>query len=337
MNKIEWIENLRVIATIAVIALHVSSSGVAGIGNISMLDWNISNLINGSTRFCVPVFIMITGTFILNKDYNLKDFFKNKLSKIIIPFLIFSFIYVIDNYGLEKLIQNHDLKEFGQFTVKSLINGSSYHLWYIYMLIGLYLITPIIRVYVKNASKSNLQYFLICWIIFITVYGYEWDGYLPKFQLSIFVGYTGYFILGHYLSKYPLNSPKLGWLLFLTGSIITIAGTYYYSVKQNKFYEMFYSYNNLNTLLQSVGLYTLLYKSTLKNKVLSTIRDLISKHSFNIYLIHILIITKLAENGIHWSLMNPLVGITVTTLACLFISLLISVILKKTPIINRYI
>lgn len=334
MNKIEWVENLRVIATITVIVLHVAGPGVVSLGSVSMLDWNIANFFDGFARFCVPVFIMITGSFILNKDYELKDFFKNKLSRIIIPFLIFSFIYIIDSYGFQKLIYNHDIKEFGLFTLQNLIYGSSFHLWYIYMLIGLYIISPIIRVYVKNASKSNLGYFLIAWLIFVTIHGYALNNYIPSFQISIFANYTGYFVLGYYLSKYPLNSPKLGWLLFITGSLLTIVGTYFFSVKQNQFYEMFYNYNTLNVILQSVGIYTILFNSTIKNKALSKLRDIISKNSFNIYLVHILILSKIAP--LTWNYINPLVGIITTTLVCLFISTIVSMVLKQIPIVNRY-
>lgn len=334
MNKIEWVENLRVIATITVIMLHVAGPGVVSLGSVSMLDWNIANFFDGFARFCVPIFIMITGSFILNKDYELKDFFKNKLSRIIIPFLIFSFIYTIDGYGVKNLIKNHDLEEFSQFALQNLIYGSSYHLWYIYMLIGLYIISPIIRVYVKNASKSNLEYFLIAWLIFVTIDGYALNDYIPSFQISIFANYTGYFVLGYYLSKYPLNSQKLGWLLFITGSLLTIGGTYYFSVKQNQFFEMFYNYNTLNVILQSIGIYTILFNSTIKNKVLSKLRDIISKNSFNIYLVHVLILSKIAP--LTWDYVNPLAGIITTTLVCLLISTIVSMVLKQIPIVNRY-
>lgn len=336
MNKVEWVENLRVIATITVIALHVAGPGAVSIGTVSMLDWNIANFFDGFARFCVPVFVMITGTFILNKDYDLKDFFKNKLSKIIIPFLIFSFIYIIDSYGINTLIQKHDLKEFGRFALEKLIYGSSFHLWYIYMLIGLYIASPIIRVYVKNASKKNLEYFLVAWLIFMAIHGYNLNNYLPNFQISLLGGFTGYLILGYYLSKYPLNSAKLGWLLFIGGGLLTIGGTYYYSVKQNQFDEMFYNYNTLNVIMQSVGLYTILFNTTIKNKVLSKIRDIISKNSFNIYLIHILVLAKIAPLNFTWSYINPFVGIITTTLLCLLISTITSIILKQIPIVNRY-
>lgn len=332
MNRIEWVENLRVIATIAVIILHVAGPGVASVGAIDMNDWNIVNIFDSSVRFCVPVFVMITGTFLLNKDYEIKDFLTNKALKIIVPFLFFSFVYIVYNYGLNR-IYSLDLKEFPQFALNSLISGSSYHLWYIYMLIGLYLMTPILRVYTKNATKDNLRYYLILWFAFSTLASYSLNIYLPNFQIPLFLNYTGFYILGYYLSKFNTITPKQGLLLYLTGTALTIGGTWYYAARQNIFNEMFYGYLSLNVIMQSVGIYAMVYKSQIDNSLLKKAVALISVHSFNIYLVHVLVLNEM--HTITWNYINPLAGILLRSTVCLLISLLISIILKKIPGVNK--
>ncbi|MCO6148339.1 acyltransferase [Flavobacterium sp. NRK1] len=335
MNKIEWVDTLRVIATISVILLHVAAPGVVSLGTIEMYDWNVANIFDSSVRFCVPVFVMITGIFLLNKDYDIKDFVTNKLFKIIIPFLFFSIIYILYTYGIQR-IYNFDLKDLPSYALKSIVHGSYYHLWYIYMLIGLYLITPILRIYTKNATKNNLKYFLILWFIFNSVNNYSLNSYFPNFQISIFANYTGFYILGFYLSKYNTITFIQGLILYISGTIITIAGTYYFAVKDNYFNEMFYSYQSFNIILQSIGIYIIIFKSDIRNKLVKTTVNLLSKHSFNIYLIHALILSLLITYGMTWDFISPTIGILTSTIVCLLLSLLTSVIIKSIPGLNKY-
>lgn len=335
MNKIEWAESLRAIATISVILVHASAPGVSSLGSTDFFDWNIANALDSAVRFCVPIFVMITGTFLLNKDYEIKDLLINKLFKIFIPFLFFSLIYIVYTYDWRR-IYNLDLADLPGHTHRSLLNGSYYHLWYIYMLFGLYLITPIIRVYTKNATKENLKYFLFLWFIFNSVYSYSLNNYIPNFQISLFSGYTGFYILGYYLSKYNTFTRKQGLLLYLTGTIITISGMYYYAVKENRLNEMFYTYQSINVMLQSIGVYVIIFKTNIHNTLLKKAVNLISVHSLTIYLIHALILTMMIKRGLTWNFINPFVGILTSTIVCLLLSLLVSMVIKKIPVVNRY-
>ena len=98
INTIVWIDNLRILATISVIFLHVSSPLLYNFEGKEDLNWWTGNIYDGTVRFCVPVFVMLTGSLMLSKDYDLNDFLKIKLMRIIIPFLFWSVIYIL--YGL---------------------------------------------------------------------------------------------------------------------------------------------------------------------------------------------------------------------------------------------
>ena len=204
------------------------------------------------------------------------------------------------------------------------------------MLFGLYLITPIIRVYTKNATKENLKYFLILWFIFNSIYSYSLNSYIPNFQISLFSNYTGFYILGYYLSKYNTFTRKQGLLLYLSGTILTISGMYYYAVKENRLNEMFYTYQSINVMLQSIGVYVIIFKTNIHNALLKKAVNLISVHSFTIYLVHALILTMMTKRGLTWNFINPFVGILTSTIVCLLLSLLVSMVIKKIPVVNRY-
>jgi len=94
-NPVNWIDNLRVLATISVIFLHVSASVTAKFGSISFITWTIGNIYNSSVRFCVPIFVMITGALLLPKDYEISDFLKKKFIRVVLPFVFWGIIYLL--------------------------------------------------------------------------------------------------------------------------------------------------------------------------------------------------------------------------------------------------
>ncbi|OWP82967.1 hypothetical protein BWK59_13040 [Flavobacterium davisii] len=68
-ENLSWITSLRVLATFSVIFLHSASAILYLYGTISAFDWWIGNIYDSIVRFCVPIFLMISGTLILSKDY----------------------------------------------------------------------------------------------------------------------------------------------------------------------------------------------------------------------------------------------------------------------------
>jgi len=159
-DKKLWLDNLRVISTIAVIVLHVSAPILSQYKKVSIEIWHIGNLYDGSVRFCVPVFFMLSGTLLLSKDYKISVFLKTRFWRIIPPLVFWSIIYILYDYFF---VDKETLSkiEFVKNIVKKLFFGSKYHLWFVYSLLGLYLFIPILRKWIKNASKKEIQYFLI--------------------------------------------------------------------------------------------------------------------------------------------------------------------------------
>ena len=114
---------LRIIATFSVIVIHVSGPLVVKYGQISNFDWNIANFYDSISRYSVPMFFMISGALLLNKDYQLKDFLKKRLGKIALPFLFWSIFYSLFNrYALDD-----ELFNIGKI-VKDVFYGSEYHM-----------------------------------------------------------------------------------------------------------------------------------------------------------------------------------------------------------------
>ena len=201
INPIEWIDNLRVLATISVIFLHVSAPITAKFGTISFISWMIGNVYNSSVRFCVPIFVMITGALLLSRDYEISDFLKKKLFRVIIPFIFWGSIYIAFLVFV-KVSQGFKFtfSETIQYIYVLIQQGIYPHFWYVYMIIGLYLFIPILGRWARNSTEKEILYFLILWFCILCFNYPIFSKYKIDFNLSYFSGYIGYLVLGYYLS-----------------------------------------------------------------------------------------------------------------------------------------
>lgn len=334
-NKLIWTNNLRVLATISVILLHVSGQILIQYGKVSDFVWWTGNLFDSFVRFCVPVFVMLTGALLLPKAYEIGEFLKKRFLRIILPFLFWSVVYIVFTYYV-KLTSNHEMSrlEIITWSLDLLRSGTSPHLWYIYMIIGIYLITPIISKWAQNCKENEIIYFLIIWLAALILNQPILERYITDIDVSYFSDFIGYLVLGYYLSVKTFKYNKItiniiAILLILIGVIITIAGTYYLTNRDGKFNQYFYGYMTLNTLMVSAGIFVV-FKNLNSNKS-SKIIDFISKYSYGIYLVHVLVLFYLSKIGMDFSFMNPIFSIPLVTLLCLALSTLIIYAVNKLP------
>ncbi len=335
-NNLEWADNLRVLATLSVIIIHVASSPVSLFGKVEPSLWWTANSMDGVLRFCVPVFVMLSGVLLLNKEYELEVFLKKRFARIVWPFLFWSSIYILFAWFFKGIKNQHlDANQILSWILSSFQKGASYHLWYVYMILGLYLFIPIIGKWVRNAREKEIQYFLSIWFITLCLNYPFIAAYKINLELSYFTGFLGYLVLGYYCSiktfQSNLSARNTGLALFLIGSIITIIGNYWVAVEYGKYVNTFYSYLSPNVFMASVGLLLFIKNSRINNVWVIKIRNFISQYSFGIYLVHVLVLSSLSRFGIHWKFIHPFVGIPFTSLACLLISSAIIYLLHKLP------
>lgn len=337
-ENLDWINSLRVIATFSVIVLHVAAEILNQYGSISNLDWWIGNIYDSSVRFCVPIFLMISGALIFSKTYeSLGDYLRKRVLRILFPFLFWSIIYIAVGFILKFYHGEYlSLKEVLKFVFVNLKNGASYHLWYIYMIIGLYLFFPIIGRWLHNSNKNEIKYFLLIWLLAVFTRLTRGEKFILNIDTSYFSGYIGFPILGYYLNKISLNLDKkkvIYVLLVFTGILITIFGTYFATKYKRSFYDGFYSYLSLNVILVSVGIF-LLFKDFVRFNSKGIL--FFSKYSYGTYLIHVLVLIVLGEIGLSYAFVNPIIGIPITSVLCFVVSTLVIWGVNKLPL-GKYI
>ena len=222
-----YLDVLRALAIVAVVFLHNSDDAVEHYGKISSADWLSASVYNGLTRFCVPMFIVISGSLLLNpaKETNIRELFTKRLPKLVIPLVAWSIIYVI--------FQNYTKHIFSAYSLPALLKAFYegpliFHFWFLYLMIGIYLLSPVINLFIKSATEAQVLYFLVIWFVTNCVFGvvqlaFEMPGGI---ELFFFTGYVGYFVLGYYLRQFEFTKKALRLLYALSTAafVISVAG-----------------------------------------------------------------------------------------------------------------
>lgn len=322
----QWINTARAVAVVAVIFLHITVPLVNQFDGASA-SWWAANIINGSARFCVPVFLMISGVLLLGKDYALTTFLKKRVVRVVLPFLLWSVIYFLFKSDLTQ-----DLKSILLQFIKAMKSGVEFHLWYVYMILGVYLFVPIINRWTRTAPKKEIYYFLSIWLLitFIGLPGF--NKLFTRIDFRYFSGFIGYLVLGYGLTKANISENKrLFLLLLLAGNILTIVLSYFISASQGKFDGMFYHYLTPNVILSSVGLFLWIKNTTIHHPLVAKGIAVISKYSYGIYLSHIFSLGLMSQLGLTINIENTIFYVVTNSIICLLLSLLITFLISKIP------
>ena len=342
-GRLLWPDILKIISILGVILIHCSAPMLVSEA-LGGKNWWLANIYDSMVRWCVPVFFMVSGAFIIEKAGSLSpgQFFLKRSQKIVVPFIIWSALYF-----LWRIHKGENLKWLN-FPAMLLEEPIYYHLWFIYVLIGLYIIAPVLGAYVKGASRKNQSYLLFLW--FITASLLPMLQNCCKFHTFFFpvetvsvLKFSGYFFLGYFLRD---TKPKAAlmpvfFLLYAIGFLITTFGTYYLSLKtgNESISELLYEYYTVNVLAMSVSVY-LIVKS-IPFPLLSSTKSPIAVTAAcvpGVYFVHAFVIAVFKQGLLGFTFsersLTPAIGIPVFTLAVFTVSLLITQILRLIPVLK---
>lgn len=324
-----YISYLRVIATVFVILIH-ASTGFLNNFNPDSFNWNYANIINSFTRCAVPIFVMLSGALLLPKSEETLVFYKKRVTKLLLPFGFWTIIYTIYYFykytKFERLSQSQIL----EIIQDKVLHGANAHLWYLYMILGIYLAIPYLQKLLKQLSIKEIEYFLIIWGISMIIMNKRFYSNVPKFDLTFFSGYIGYLILGYYLSVKDFRSNKfIHLLIYIIGGIITAIGTYLLSAEVKKYDPMFYYYLFPTTAFCAFFLFTTAKKYFSKKTNLPKWIQVIDQYSFGIYLVHIIPLNYL--HPLFSKYMSTMFVIPLVTIATTIASICIIYLFRKIP------
>ncbi|KFM99549.1 hypothetical protein D0U04_17725 [Bacillus clarus] len=340
MKRLVYMDWLRVLATIAVVTIHVAAGYVSVLDSNNLSRWMSGNLFESLSRASVPIFVMISGALLLKgtKDISILEFLQKRASKVIIPFVGWSTLFYL--YGAYIGYFPASLKQGIKYFLTDSIGG---HLWFLYMIVGIYLITPLLKIFVKNAGKREVEYFLILWLYASVILKLIKYYYPINFNIELFyvTNYVGYFLLGYYLSNYDITKKwrNISYIGGFVGFIGTFFITYHYTVKADGQLDQFwYEYFAPGVLLMAIGLFVF-FRYTFQNseRKLPFLLRGINQASLGIYILHFFLLNNFLYKvfpkvNAH---VHAILAIPINVIIAIVLSMVITLVLQRIPVVKR--
>lgn len=340
VKKIEYIEYIRAFATIAVVAIHTINSGIIYSGDnyspwIKAIFLGLKNII----YWAVPCFLIITGYLLLDPK---KEISLNKLyGKYVLRMtaVIFTFGLVFCYMELIFSSKTISVNQLPTAFFNALTGNTWAHLWYIYSLIGLYLLLPLYKLISKYASDKELIYILTVLLVFeacIPILNYYINddfGVICHFATV----FPLYLLLGEVRRRKLLNLNKKWSSIIFTASTLLIFGLSVLQVMKNIDLSVWFGYSSVLTVIMAYSLFLILEKVNVKKKIIKKIILEISDKSFAIYIIH-MVFVNLEYQFLHLKLLSDiksLLIIFVLIVLNFIASYIVAFIMKKIPLINK--
>ncbi|WKA57832.1 acyltransferase family protein [Planococcus shenhongbingii] len=330
-QRIHYMDWLRVISIFVVVGIHVVSK-IINSGSYTEWEWQYANAIDSALRWCVPVFFMLSGALLLTRrpDEPVGEFLKKRLAKALIPLVFWSGVYTAYN-----IFEKGESYTIWEMIKLFLSDDVYYHLWFLYVIIGLYVMAPFLRILVHHLSQKAFLYFLIFWFVYSGVLPFapKFFGFELAIPAGMFEPYIGYFMLGAYLYLYPLSKKSLPLLGFLAiiGYFITFFGTSLLTERRGEFDDFFYEHYRPNALAITLFIYVGFQHLAAKIKPNRWITRM-STATLGIYVIHPLIQTYLHKIfGINEMTGTPIIGIPLVWILIFFLSFAIILLFQKIP------
>ncbi|HUD10934.1 MAG TPA: acyltransferase family protein [Candidatus Saccharimonadia bacterium] len=306
-REVNQFDIARIAGAAAVVMIHVSAAGVLAFGLIGIKEWWLSNILDSVCRWAVPVFIMVSGALLLDPSTPRPffSFMRRRVSRIIPPLLFWSALYFVWlSWWRLTPINLH-------YVISAFLSGNPYdHLYFLPLILGLYLITPMLRIYVMHASRQNAYYCLL--VIFLLAAANDYISTFWGFGgvqniATQFLPYIGYFLAGYYLKNLALTlrGKRLPLPIFVLSSMVTAIGCYALSAAHGiEKGVYFYDYTSVTVIIASLALFvwfdnirmgaTRWWLTPRSRTVIKTL----STASFGIYLIHPILLDILSSAGI---------------------------------------
>lgn len=337
---------LRIFACFSVLILHISSQFWYTLP-VKSVEWIVCNAYDAAFRFGVPIFVMISGRFFLSGpgETDIRNLYSKHILRLVVVFAIWSCVYGIWDCRFWMGNESVGWRPY----VTELLMGR-YHLWYLPMLTGIYMLLPVLKSWVMHCSKKNMEYFLMLFCVFqigvstlkIKYISAEVLHVIDQFSdVEMVCSYIGYFILGYYLYRYSLTKKVQKWIY--AGGILGLIGAIGISTL-----DAFRKVTPVSTAFDSFSVFTfgvtlavyVFFQEVVGKKNLKKGEKLIkelSANTFGIYLMHLLFIEFLEDRGITSMSINNIVGIPMLAIVCFLVCALAAGLLRRIPFIGKYI
>jgi len=210
-TPIAYLNVLRVMGITGVLVMHVFMTTCANWAPVLQKDEiYFCTVLRNLWHWCVPVIVMISGVLFLNPEKEIP------VSKIITKYVLkmlvaLALLAIPAEVAMQFVFSGY---QFNPQQIKiatlNIIQGKTQtHFWFLYLIIGLYFITPLLRAFTKYTSRKNYEYLLAILFLFTSVIATLKKVMFVDFGINIPINsvYVMYFLLGFYIHRYTITVP----------------------------------------------------------------------------------------------------------------------------------
>ena len=367
-QRVIFLDYLRFFACLMVLLVHCCEPfylGGPGTYIASLGDALWLTTIDSACRASVPLFVLASSYLLFPVQGDVRKFFRRRIERVLIPLIVWGVLYACFSLNALAPIFGGEFQPANiAYNFKHLIFNfvpHAGHLWFVYMLLGLYVLMPLLSPWIEKVSKRGEEALIAVWLFttlapFFTQIAREWFGggdlwgYCPwnSFGGMHYVsGFMGYLVLGHYLRTYvpEMNWKKtLAWALplWIVGYAITLGGIWYFLPKGADAYpfmknygfavdmEMSWGFCSTGVVLTTVAYVLVIRKLGSSGWLYRHIVLPVSKRSYGIYLMHMFALVAIFAFVPAWGMATPWTIVTIATLTFILCSV-VAVVISKLP------
>jgi surface polysaccharide O-acyltransferase-like enzyme len=324
---------MRFIAVLAVVILHSSAYATVRCGELPMAGWRIAAGINSVTRWCVPVFIMLSGALLLDpaRREPFPRFLQKRFTRILIPLTFWAAFYFAWFHFFRG-----DPFSWTYIRDQLLIGMTDSHLYFLFILLGLYLVTPVLRAYVAESPRRDI--WILTAVLFVLNSASLVDYNASFNAFTRFYPYISYFLAGSLLRVYKPDKKAYvlagGVFLLITAAIVLEANHLCLSGQKDKI-EHYFEHFFPTVILQSLSAFLLLRLLAPRDaKPPAWVQEL-GESSFGIYLVHIAVLDWLRQYSLNFYFAHVFRTILAEVFIVAVISTALVIGLRRVPGVRR--
>lgn len=336
-TELAWLDTARILAILAVVLLHVSAAVVIQCPP-GTVHWWIGNLVDSTTRWCVPVFVMISGALLLDpgRQETAATFYRKRAARIAIPLLFWTVFYLL--WAMLKGIRSGHPPLPGELAERVLAGVPHYHMWFLYMILPLYLVTPFLRRLVRATDRrvfGTATVSLLALAAGVTAIGYPEPVGRGSF-LTLFLYYIPWFLLGYMLRTMQGDVSRTRTVpLALLTMATTAAGVHLLTLRLGLDSGLyFYDYLSITVILMSLAM-ALFFRSLAWVPGTPALSRRLARLTLGVYLVHPVPLELLQHAGLDPLNVHPGIYIPTAFLLATGLSAVGVLVLQRIPILAR--
>jgi surface polysaccharide O-acyltransferase-like enzyme len=341
LRHIQYVNVLRIIAIYAVVAAHVAV-WLARATPAFTFNWWLGCWIFYTAHFSIPVFVMISGALLLDdvRQETAMQFYRRRMVRVGIPLVIWTVVYFV-----VRVVVHGETLSVARVVRLILTGDVYYHLWFLYMIFGLYLITPTLRSFIRYCPRSQRLFLIVFGLIVANAY-YQSNAILWDNQRSIFtmfLPFIPYYLCGYELRLIdPKKVPSVYLILAVVASALYLAAFsgVFLATAGGLQKGLIFDYFGLPQIVLSIAVFWAAYLYGQTSKPLQgfpkTAIEWVASTTLGVYVLHPLLLWYIQDRlGRYAGGGNFLIAVTVVPLVAFIACYLLTSLLMNIPVLKR--